>query len=441
MYFVKKIDESFSQALKDIVSNRKQYVRNPLTDFTRKRKMNMRDVISQIHSMTGGSLQKELYDWSKIKKISLTASAFVQQRSKILSDAFKDIFYHFNSYCNDSKKYRGYRLIGVDGTDVSCPRNPDSPNFITTSQSPEGVNRIHVNALYDLCNHTYVDILCQPPKQADERAALIEMLHRKALKEKTLFVFDRGYESYNLFAHIINTENADFVCRVRQSNSGMSKIKTLPMKEFDIDITFDITTTQTNEDKLQGRIWIQTGSKKGKINSPKTRVRQWDFPSPYSLKLRVVRFLLDSGEYETLITSLSREEFSLQDLKKLYHERWNIEISFRDLKYPIGLTYLHSKKDDLILQEIYAAVTMYNYCSRIASSVDISRYNGRKHAYKVNLAMAIHICKRFCLSNTKKYKSLLNDINRYVIPLRPGRRDERKMRPKRFVGFIYRVAA
>lgn len=45
--------------------------------------------------------------------------------------------------------------------------------------------------------------------------------------------------------------------------------------------------------------------------------------------------------------------------------RWGIEISFRDLKYTLGLVNLHGKRDAYAEQEIYAAMTMFNLTNRI----------------------------------------------------------------------------
>ena len=42
--------------------------------------------------MEGGSLQKELYHFAQLHKTNLTTSAFIQQRSKIKSQAFEVIF-------------------------------------------------------------------------------------------------------------------------------------------------------------------------------------------------------------------------------------------------------------------------------------------------------------------------------------------------------------
>lgn len=45
-----------------------------------------------------------------------------------------------------------------------------------------------------------------------------------------------------------------------------------------------------------------------------------------------MRFQLDNGEYETVATSLPYS-LTLEDVKALYHLRWEIETSFQDLKY------------------------------------------------------------------------------------------------------------
>jgi IS4 transposase len=66
--------------------------------------------------------------------------------------------------------------------------------------------------------------------------------------------------------------------------------------------------------------------------------------APYELKFRVVRFKLTESTYEVLITNLDKEQFDINELKKLYAMRWGIENSFRDLKYTLALSYVHSKK-------------------------------------------------------------------------------------------------
>ena len=116
-----------------------------------------------------------------------------------------------------------------------------------------------------------------------------------------------------------------------------------------------------------------------------------------------------------------------------------IETSFRELKYVIGLTNPHAKKEEFVKQEIFAKLTMYNFCERIMSFAVVEKDNGRKHNYQINYTMAIQICLDF-------YRDLVCSLNvfklmsKYILPIRLGRTDKRKKKPKSFISFTYRVA-
>ena len=432
------LKENLDSAIQEVVSDFKEnyHINNHNPDFSRKRVLTMETVINLLLSMQGGSLKKELYDAG----VSVSASAFVQQRDKIPWMVMEEIFENFNSKCKDTKTYKGYRVLAIDGTTINMARNPKSDSFVINTSTPTGYNQLHVNPLYDVLNKTYQYCVIQPQPQQDEVGALLFMMKWYDFKEKTLIVADRGYESYNVFAHIQNTPNTDFLIRVKQDRTAMREIGKLPMMELDKDVSFTITTTQTKEDKENGYILLQTCKKEDRIYSSKTRAGRWDFPSPYPMKIRVVRFKLDTGEYETLATSLPRS-ITLAEIKELYHARWGIETAFRELKYGIGLVNLHGKKDDFVRQEIFSAMIMSNFCSRIVNEVVVQKNDANIHEYKVNMTMAIHICRQFFRTKDADTKKLLQDIARYTEPVRPGRRDERNIKAKTFVGFIYRVSA
>ena len=142
----------------------------------------------------------------------------------------------------------------------------------------------------------------------------------------------------------------------------MQEVAKLPMMEFDCKISFTITTTQTNKDKKNGYIHLQV-PKKSKAGS-KTRRGRWDFPSPYPMRFRICRVLLDNGEFQTVATSLP-PSFTLADIRELYHLRWGLETAFRDLKYTLGLVNLHGRSDAFAEQELYADLTAFNFASRV----------------------------------------------------------------------------
>lgn len=88
----------------------------------------------------------------------------------------------------------------------------------------------------------------------------------------------------------------------------------------------------------------------------------------YQLPFRILKIKLSNETYETIITNLSAEDFPLEEVKRLYSMRWEIETSFRDLKYPLGLLNFHARKTEVVYQEIYAHLMLYNFVSLIMSS-------------------------------------------------------------------------
>jgi len=400
----------------------------------RKRKLSIADVIRLLLGAEGGSLARELHRAG----VEVTASAISQRRAQIPPEVFQDVFARFNAASTDPETFRGYRVLAVDGTSINLPRNPNAPSFVCNEGAPNGYNQLHLNPLFDISNKTFFDAVIQPEPRKDEIGALIELLKRNDFAQKTLIIADRGYESYNLLAHLIEKQNVDFLIRVKQNKSAMREIARLPMCELDCNIGFVITTSQTKEDKEKRRIFLQV-PKKSK-DGAKTRRGRWDFPSPYSMRFRIVRFQLETGVFETIVTSLP-SSFSIEDIKELYHMRWGIENSFRDLKYTMGLVNLHGRSDDYAKQEIFAALTSFNFTSRIACEVVIQQPKNGVYAYRVNFKMAAALCREYFRTPGADGDELARQIARHTVPIRPGRQDQRNLKAKGFVGFTYRVAA
>ena len=441
MSLEKSVPEILKQELDKAISiaidkYKREYGEVKESNFSRKRILTKETMIKLLLSFGGGSLNKELYEAG----INVTASAFSQQRDKLSSWLFEEVFEQFNQTHHDTKTYKGYKVLAIDGTTVNMPRNPKSDTFVTHNGNPKGYNQYHVNPLYDVLNKTYQHCVIQPQPQQDEVGALTFMLTWYDFSEKTLIVADRGYESYNVFAHLLNTPNVDFLVRVKQNNSAMREIKKLPMMELDTEVSFVISNTQTKYDKENNHILLQVQKNKDRTYSTKTNAGRWDFPSPYPMKFRVVRILLDTGEYETLVTSLPRS-ITPSEIKELYHARWGIETAFRELKYGLELVNLHGKKDEFVKQEIFASMIMSNFCSRIASTIIMKQKKENLYEYKVNMKMAIYLCKKFYRTNDADAKQLIKDIAKYTEPIRQGRSDERNIKAKSFVGFVYRVSA
>lgn len=402
--------------------------------FSRQRKLALDTMLRLLIGAEGGSLGKI----AREAGVDVTPAALSQRRTQIAPDVFREVFNRFNAAGTDNETFRGYRVLAVDGTAVNMPRNPAAPSFVCNESAPHGYNQLHLNPLFDICNRTYFDAIVQPESQKDEIGALVEMLRRNEFGRKTIILCDRGYEGYWPLGVMIERPNVDFVLRVKQNHSAMREIARLPMCELDCSISFSLTTTQTNEDKRLRRIHISV-PKKSKPGS-KTKRSRWDLPSPYTMRLRIVRFQLDTGVFETLATSLP-PSFTIDDLKALYGMRWGIETSFRDLKYTVGLVHLHGKSDPFVEQEVYAALTAFNYASRVTREVVIRQPKDGVYAYRVNFKNAVTMAKEHIRNPALDNAVLVREIAKHTIPIRPGRKDHRNLRVKGFVGFTYRIAA
>jgi len=158
----------------------------------------------------------------------------------------------------------------------------------------------------------------------------------------------------------------------------------------------------------------------------------------YDISFRIVRFKISDDSYETVITNLDQNLFPPQKLKELYAMRWGIETSFRHLKHTIGLLNFHAKKAELVCQEIFSKLVMYNFTQLIITFTAIIR-NSKKYAYKANFSAAAHICRLFFLGSTVLSSPEIL-IQKFIIPTRPNRFTPRIQTKKSFSSFSYRMA-
>lgn len=407
------------------------YSKNPEVNFTRTRKMNFKSILRFILSMESSSLKAELLKYFRFDETTPSASAFSQQRNKILTEAFQFLFYEFNSRFECKKSYKGYQLLACDGSDLNIFVNPkDKDTYFQSQPTDKGYNQIHLNALFDLCNKRYVDADIQPARNENEILSMTKMVDRYCGSEKTIFMADRGYESYNTFAHI-KEKGMNYLIRVKDGTiGGITRSLELPSTD-EFDYTFNMTLINRISAKQNNDDFYRLYKK-----------NTFDYLSSdnhsYTLNLRVVRFAISDNSYETLITNLPQQSFETSEIKRLYAMRWGIETSFRELKYAIGLTCFHSKKVEYIKQEIYARMILYNYCEIITMHVVITKKD-TKHVYQLNFTIAIHICRYF-LQNDIDPPSVEILIQKNLLPIRAERSNPRKVKRKSVVSFLYRVS-
>lgn len=431
--FLYDLKHSLDTCIAETDQIRSLFCKNPQSDFTRDRKITFREYLKFMIQLQSKSLPNEVMDYFGHRTESPTKSALVQQKYKVLPDAWAYLFHLFISECRQlhDKTYRGYRLLACDGSDVNITRDPsDEDTFI--HQGSSGYNAIHINALYDITNHTYCDLLVQGKKKLHERKALNIMVDRYPDGVPAIVMADRGYESFNVFAHLIR-KGINFVIRMKDIGSnGILSAYELPDGEFDTYIKTTLTRRQTKNTRENPDIYT--------ILPYYTDFDFIDDTCPYyDIEFRIVRFLAEDGRYICVATSLSGAEFPLEEIEKLYKMRWSEETSFRELKYTIGLVNWHSSKYEGILQELYARMILYNFCEMATCHAVVSTKDMVKHSYKINFATAVNICRAYLKEGGDENEIMLL-IQRHLTPIRHDRKYPRKLRPKRNRDFVYRAA-
>ena len=370
-------------------------------DFTRKRKHLFGSTLFNVLLLESGSLKDEMFKLFGYKLDTPTASSFVQARSKIRPDAF-------HSAIKDSKT-----------------------TFYKANNSNKPFSAYHLNTSYDLLECTYDDIVLQGNAVMNENGAFNEIVDRYD-GPKAIFIADRGYESINSFVKV-GMKNNKYLIRVKDIHSRTSVLRSFcpfPDAEFDRHVRRTLTTKQTNEIKAHPEIYKFV---------PKNQRFDFFDGSPYfDFECRVVRFKISDDTYESIITNLDESEFNIQDIKELYHLRWEIETSYRELKYHLDLNTLHSKKRMFIEQEIYAKLVLYNFCSRVSNNIKIKEKD-RKYEYQLNYVRAFHIIRNYLKEKGGKNPPDIESlIAKEILPIRPNRQNERKVKAKSPVSFNYR---
>lgn len=437
--YANALKETLTSLIREMAATPAPFVKNPDKDFTRKKKLPFETVMQLLIAMGGNSLYKELLESQGYDVNTATTSAFVQQRNKILPSAVEFLFHQFTQSYTDLKDYRGYRLLAIDGSDLHIATNPaDTDTYFQNQPNTKGYNLLHLNAAYDLCNNLYVDALIQPKRLCNEGKALAAMVDRSPIEGKAIAVADRGFESYNNTAHL-ERKGWNYVIRVKDvgSNGILSGLRLPADGAFDREVHLILTKKQTKAVKAHPELYRFVPS-----------TSAFDFLDLqenlfYSISFRVVRFLLPSGVYETVLTNLPAADFPPDEIKSIYHLRWGIETSFRALKYTVGLTNFHAKKQASITQEIFARMIMYNFAEMMTSHVVISQQD-KRHAYQVNFTVAVYVCRQFLRSRGDEppldVEALIRKNVLPIRPIRPGQKNTRKIRYKSVVSFVYRVA-
>ncbi len=375
-------------------------MRTKSTYFTRGGKMPFKDLILFTINFVRKSLQIELDDFFRqIKDVDdrVTKQAFSEARQKLspaafikMSDAVLTWFYGTDAF----KRFRGFRLIAIDGSVIELHNTPRMREAFGYVENQHGkFARASVSGVYDVENEMMIAAQIER-YGTSERVVAVNLLKRlKSFGFKNdLVLMDRGYPSRAII-ELLEEYGLHYVMRVpRNFLAAINRAQGLD---------------QTVEIKIDKK----------------------------AVKIRVLRFRLDSGEEEILITNLLDDVYGWKDFKTIYAKRWGIETQYDELKNKLQFEDFTGDTPIAVEQDFYASIYLSNmvgFAKLDANQKVAEKHAGKelKHEYKVNTNVLIGSLKNFLVQalledDPKKRKrmvdSVLFQISRNIIPIRPGR--------------------
>lgn len=156
----------FNRSIQMICENIACYCNDPVSDFTRKRKLSAETLIRFIIQMQAKSLNSELCEYFDTIDSLPTVSAFCQQRDKLDISAFQRILHLLVGAFDDYKTWNGYHILVCDVSDVNIAY--DEKDEVTKRQNDDQNRSVNfISTLYMTVSIMFSGIraLIRLPKQ------------------------------------------------------------------------------------------------------------------------------------------------------------------------------------------------------------------------------------------------------------------------------------
>ena len=396
-------------------------------DFTRNRKMTFGSVALYNLNKRGLTSKMEIVNFDEIVNCcDISSVGVLKQRKKFNGDIYKYIMQHnlcgfYNNYANEVNLYKGYIITATDGSDFEIPNTIKTRKNYNSTKENTSVARAHVSNLFDVLNH-YVMSTLIGPENSDEKE--MDRQHLNEIKKlnlpnKIIRTKDRGYVSLKDIYYSIEN-NDKFLTRLKKSDFKKI-VSNMSTNDEYVDIPYQYDRIRYYKDKDPDFYNLMLSTKQ-------------------SLKVRIVKIILSTGKTEILLTNLSQDEFSTEEIAELYKLRWQIETNYHSLKESLKIETITSSFDELIKQDIYSQMLVFNILQAFINDANESAKDLKyKHEMQVNFNMAIGFFKKLFIlimieENKKRKEELLNRfderIEKYLEPIRPNRNYPRNKNKK-----------
>lgn len=322
-----------------------------------------------------------------------------------------------------SSQLQGRRVIVADGTGLSMPDTAANQEIWPQQQHQKpgtGFPQARLCACFDLQTG-----MLSSYALGNKKSSEIPLLRSqsKHFTQGDIFLGDKGFCGYYDLSNL--------------AAQGVDSVVTIARRK---------PVTAEQADQVLGENDLITHWKKPTFYKKASYTKaQWE-ALPERLSIRQIRVTVAqkgfrSSHFYIATTLLDAQRYPANEISDLYLQRWDVELSFRDIKTTMGMDILRCKTPDMVRKEIVMHMIVYN-CIRQLMFESSERFGTqlRRMSFKGSV-QAIrqwepHLNQ--ARPSAEQRQRLLNNLYTLIAELvvleRPGRREPRviKRRPKNY---------
>ena len=342
---------------------------------------------------------------------AVSGGAVVQARDRLGSQPLAWLFEHtaevWATASADEHRWRGLAVLGVDGTTLRVPDSPQNDAEFgrpgtSRGGAAAGYPQLRLVALMVLRSHLIAALALGPYR--DGELTLAENLWPK-LPDRSLLIVDREFAIYENFH--------------RLADPGRER--------------FWLTPAKTGRRTPKRKIIHKLGPNDSIVElRPSRGTRRLHPTLPETMRVRAIRYQRRGFRPRILLTSLlDPDAYPAAEIIELYHERWELELGFDEVKTHTlerEEASLRCKAPERVKQELWGLALGYNLVrlamARVAKRAGVS-------PTRVSYRHAVNFIRLFWLSAhlvspgalPRRLEGLFDELALLILP---PRRSERR---------------
>jgi hypothetical protein len=252
-----------------------------------------------------------------------------------LHDLFATSASHWSHASAAQDQWRGLSVYAMDGTTLSVPdteENREAFHLPATGRGQSGYPKVRVVTLMAARSHLLVDAVIGPFHGKGTAEPSLARPMWDGVPDHALLIADRNF--------------IDYAQLHRFRHTGTDRHWLVHMKK---NLAYQPVRDLGDGDQL---VEVVIGD----------HHRREDAQLPRQMPVRIISYELDGGPQRLMTSLLDAERWPADEVIEMYHERWEIEIAFDELKTHMleRTESLRSKAPVGVRQEIWGLLLAYN---------------------------------------------------------------------------------